>query len=303
MGYNDIIAFDTDPGSLQSAVDSHSVSPVASLAEGISKAPAAALVCTPNHLHLTTALPLAEAGIHLFIEKPLDVSLDRVPDLERILHRNRTISMVGCNFRFDAGMQIVKRALEENTIGRPLSLRSTFGYYLPDWRPGRDYRKNYAVKRETGGGVILDRMHEIDYVLWLFGDVKSIHGFASRIGQLELETEDNADIVFQHVTGAVSSIHLDYLRREYLCTCEITGTDGTLIWDFKNRSVQLFLASTKTWKDLSASIPEDSNSMYIAELGHFIRCIMESRPTVNPISEGARTLEIVLKTKKRVLRL
>lgn len=69
--------------------------------------------------------------------------------------------MVGCNYRFDAGMILMKQFLDDNQIGHLYSLRATFGLYLLNWCPNTDYRNNYASKRDTGSGVIRLRMLHI----------------------------------------------------------------------------------------------------------------------------------------------
>jgi predicted dehydrogenase len=217
LGYNDICVYDIDRELVASVGKNYDLPTVRSMCEGIDNKPDVAFICVPNHLHLSMAIPLAREGIHLFIEKPLDINLDNFSELSKIIVKNTIINMVGCNFRFDEGLKLIKNFLVEGQIGVPLTLRAVFGYYLPDWRPGSDYRKNYAAKKETGGGVILDRIHEFDYVLWLLGNVSSVSGFSRSTGSLDIETEDVADIILKHTNGVISNIHIDYLRREYLC--------------------------------------------------------------------------------------
>ena len=219
LGIKDIVVFDSDLKTAETVAAEFSVSNVPSLEGGISMAPTVGIICVPNHLHLSVALTLAEAGIHLFIEKPLDVQLEGITPLFELVKKRGLIDMVACNFRFDPGMALLKTMLDRGTIGSPYSLKASFGYYLPDWRPGTDYRTNYAARKSSGGGVLFDRIHEFDYISWLMGDVAQIEGYAARIGNLEIETEDNAEIVFVHSSGTVSNIHLDYLRPEYNCSC------------------------------------------------------------------------------------
>src|ERR1043165_7897479 len=144
LGCDDIIAFDSNVELLAQIALQYAIVPVRSVEEGIAKGPAAALVCLPNDQHIRFSIPLASAGIHLFIEKPLDLSLDGLSELEASIVRHSLITMVGCNFRFDRGLVHLQEMLSGGSIGRALSLRATFGYYLPDWHPNADYRKNYA---------------------------------------------------------------------------------------------------------------------------------------------------------------
>ncbi|MFZ4621892.1 MAG: Gfo/Idh/MocA family protein [Bacteroidota bacterium] len=301
LGFTDIIAYDANAESLKKISDDLGIKTAGSLPGGIAERPDAALVCLPNHLHIDASIELAMAGIHLFIEKPLDLSLARVDELIALIEQKSLIDMVACNFRFDAGLRMMKERMENGSIGRILRLQASFGQYLPDWRPSTDYRKNYAAKKETGGGVILDRIHEFDYVHWLMGTVASISGYASRIGDLEIETEDNADVIYRHTTGAVSNIHVDYLRREYQCSCEVSGSEGIMVWNFKQRSLLQFEASNKQWTDLSADIPADINDMYVKELKYFTDCVASRNTTFNTVVNAAEVLRTVLITKEMIV--
>jgi predicted dehydrogenase len=301
LGFDDIFVFDEDPRAADSCIQETGAKRVRSLAEGIEQSPDAALICTPNHLHISTALEVAAKGIHLFIEKPLDDSLENLPSLVQLVHEHRLTNLVSCNFRFDQGLALFKQLMEKGAIGKVYSLRAYFGYYLPDWRKGSDYRRNYAARRSTGGGVILDRIHELDYVTWMLGDVIAFRGVARKLSNLEIETEDLAEIVLDHISGVVSTIHLDYLRREYLCTCEATGSDGILSWSFKDRSLRRYDVSSGKWSELSNDIPKDPNSMYIEELKYFVHCIRNRIVTQNTVADAARTLELALHIRQGVL--
>ena len=301
LGFNNIIAYDLNDNLLSSFVNKYSVTPVKSIKDGVAQRPDVAFICLPTNFHIEASISLADAGIHLFIEKPLDVQLDNVPLLLEPIEKNQVINMVGCNYRFDAGMILMKQFLDEGQIGHPYSLRATFGFYLPDWRPKTDYRKNYAAKKDAGGGVILDRIHEIDYVLWLLGDVKAIYGLSSRLGDLDIETEDMAEIVLQHKNGVISNIHLDYLRREYLCACEICGYDGIISWDFKKRKLKLYKAANKEWTDYSSHMQQDTNSMYIEEVKYFLECVEENLESCNTVKDASHTLKIALWARESTL--
>lgn len=114
-------------------------------------------------------------------------------------------------------------------IGKPLICRIHFSHWLPNMRPGTDYRNTYAAGKE-GGGIILDDVHDIDLALWLSGPAVKTNGFSHQSGLLELACEDVAQIVVTHETGCLSSIHMDFLRKDKSRGIEIIGEKGTLEW-------------------------------------------------------------------------
>jgi predicted dehydrogenase len=133
---------------------------------GLNWQPDFVVIATPTHLHLEHGLRVVREGVHLFMEKPLCHSPEGMSEFAALVESKKVVSMVGCNMRFHPGPARVKQLLSEGRIGRILFARLHTGSYLPKWRPSTDYRTNYAAREETGGGCILDWIHEIDLTRW-----------------------------------------------------------------------------------------------------------------------------------------
>jgi len=260
--------------------------------------PDVALITNPASLHIETALPLAKKGVHLFIEKPLSDTLDRVDELLDLCRKNALVLMVGYNFRFYKPLLVIRQALIEGRIGRPIALRAEAGQYLPEWRPGKDYRQTVSAKRELGGGAVLELSHELDYVRWLLGEVKTVSAQVRHLSDLKLDVEDTSEIILQSSSGVICSVHLDMIQQPATRTCRIIGTEGTLTWDGLSHRVRLFSASTNRWSDLHPAKPLGRNEMYAAELRHFLDCMRRNGvPNVSG-EDGRRVLEIALAAKQ-----
>lgn len=258
----------------------------------------AVLICTPTSTHIPIALAAAKRGLHLFIEKPLSHTLDGIDQLIRLVQEKKLTALVGCNTRFFASMRLVKKLVDSGTIGRVLLARASCGFYLPYWHPGEDYRKGYTANKSLGGGIILDDIHEIDYLRWLLGEVSEVFSFAGKISNLEMDTEDFASILLKFKGGTVAEVHLDCLQHTYRRSCELIGEKGIIIWDYIKESVRLFTEKEKRWQLFAKDLRTGKNAMFIAEMKHFIDCIEGKDTPMSDLIQAKRVLEIALAAKK-----
>ena len=270
----------------------------ATLEDGLNWGPQFVVIATPPHRHIEQALLVAEAGVDLFIEKPMAHRPEGIELLVDTLQRQRCISMVGCNMRFHPGPVRVKQFLDEGRLGPIRFARLHVGSYLPEWRPGADYRQNYAARAESGGGCMLDCIHEIDLARWYMGEPEEVMACTARLSNLEIETEDYAFVLVRHTSGAVAEIHLDYLQRSYERGCQIVGENGSLLWDFREAQVRWYDASRREWTEIAQPPGWTLNDMYVAEMRHFLDCVRERKPTMLPVSEAARVMELVFAAKR-----
>jgi len=146
------------------------------------------------------------------VEKPLGHDPDLAARLAGRARERGVAVAVAHNLRFRPVVQRVKQVLSEGALDDPAWARFCCASWLPDWRPGQDYRSNYAADPVTGG-VIFDSIHEVDLACHLLGRAKVQSASAVRTGILDMPSEDVADIVLRHDAGCQSAIHLDYVTR------------------------------------------------------------------------------------------
>ncbi len=292
---HEVFAYDSSGERLEEVMRSRQARRCSSSEDGLDRRPDVALICTPPHLHVTQARQAIAAGCHVFVEKPLghhlretDTLLDEVMKAGRIIY-------VGYNLRFHAGLSRLEQLLTKGTIGRVISIRAEFGQYLPDWRPGSNYRQSYTAHAAMGGGIILDASHELDYVRWLGEEVEAVNCTADKVSDLEMDAEDTAEITLRMEKRILAHVHLDCVQRGYSRTCKVVGETGTLIWDYET-GVRHYDAHTGIWHE--ERIRPDPNDMYVAELKHFFNCVQgDAVPLVDGWA-GRRVLEIALAAKQ-----
>jgi predicted dehydrogenase len=251
-------------------------------------------------LHLEVAIPAAEAGCHLLLEKPVSNSLDGLEELAAALKRGGGRLLVGFQFRFHPALRQIVGLLADEAIGRILSVRAHWGEYLPGWHPWEDYRRSYSARSTLGGGVILTLCHPFDYLRWCLGEVSEVWAFAGKLSDLELDVEDTAEIGLQFASGALGSIHLDYNQRPASHHLEFCGTLGTLRWDQVDGEVAVFRAVP--WEDGQESgwrsfpIPDrfERNGMFLEEMRHFIAVARGEAQPACTLRDGERALELAV---------
>ncbi len=260
-----------------------------------SEKPIACFVCTPPSSHIEIAQKAVENGLHVFIEKPISSSLKGIDMLIKAANKKNLRIAVGYNLRFSKGIMKLKELIDSAAIGKPLYARIVVAQYLPDWRPWQDYKNSYTAKKSLGGGIILDGSHEIDYARWLFGEVMKVTCVAKKISNLDVETEDTADIIYEFKNGAIANIHLDFVRRDYKRGCELVGEKGSLDFIF-GESVVWIDGETKERKIFD--IKEDHNETYVRETIDFIEAIKKGREPQITIEDGRKSLILALEAKR-----
>jgi predicted dehydrogenase len=267
------------------------------LESALAQKPDIALVTGPATAHIATGRALAERGIHLYIEKPLAHSLEGVDDLLALCRRNSAILMVGYNYRFNASLCAAREMVIAGRIGRVLGVRAEVGQYLPEWRPGQDYRDSVSARADLGGGVVLELSHEFDYIRWLVGEITAVNARLGKVSDLEIDVEDLAEVVLEFRDGAIGNIHLDMVQRIPVRTCRIIGSEGTLVWDGLAGEVKCYLSKSGTWSDASGG-KGARNDMYLEALRHFLYCVEYGKTPESTGEDGRSALAIALAVKE-----
>ena len=293
LGENDIFLYRTHHATLPD--DELAGVPVdTDLRAALAHKPDAVIISNPTALHLDVAIPAAEAGCHLFLEKPISHSLEGVDKLRDAATRTGARILVGFQFRFHPGLRTVKDLLARGEVGTPVSVRAHWGEYLPNWHPWEDYRAGYAARPDLGGGVVLTLCHPLDYLRMLLGEAEVVWSLISSQG-LGLPVEDTAEIGLKFANGAVGSVHLDYVQRPPKHTLEIVGTDGSLVWDNLDGAVKVFRASHPAWETMSPPAGFERNVMFLEQMRHFLAVVRGDENPVCTLEDGEKVLEACLR--------
>lgn len=293
LGESDILLYRTNKSTL--ANDELAPFPTfTDLEQALAQNPDAVIVSNPTAKHIGVALPAAEAGCHLFIEKPISHNLQDLDRLKQALEKHNRQLLVGFHFRYHPVLEQIKQIIESGEIGRPLSAHVHWGEYLPAWHPWEDYRSAYAARAELGGGVVLTLCHPFDYLRWLIGAVGNLSARVAKVSDLEINVEDHADVSLQFENGCMGFVHLDYYQWPAAHWLQITTSNGFIYWDNESGSAKVYNAADKVWRVFNVPSGFERNNLFLSEMAHFLAVVKDGAPPGCGYEDGLQALRIAL---------
>ena len=256
--------------------------------------PDAVVVSNPTALHLEVAIPAAQAGCHILLEKPVSHSLDRLDELQAAADETGARILVGFQFRHHPGLRQIAELLAGGNVGRPLSARAHWGEYLPGWHPWEDYRQSYSARKDLGGGVVLTLTHPLDYLRWLLGEVGALWAFTGQLSDLELQVEDTAEIGLRFGSGVIGGLHLDYNQRPPRHQLEIVCSGGTIRWDNEAKALEVYSMEKESWAQYPLPTGFQRDDLFRAQMAHFIQVAEGKVQPVCTLEDGTKALELAL---------
>jgi predicted dehydrogenase len=257
------------------------------------------VIANSTDLHMDVALDAARNGRNLFIEKPLSASLAGCEELLALTRSYGAVVEIGFMLRLHPNLIWIRQYLRSGLLGEVMHIRASVGQWLPDWRPGSDYRKGYGAFRNTGGGAIFDLIHELDVVSWLAGAVRDVTAMTRHVDKLGIETEAIAQIGLRLESGVLAQVHLDYVRPVYGRSMEIVGAQGVLYWDYTAGAVSLTRSDGVT--SVVHQVPSDfeRNAMFRDHMLHFLNRISDSeiQPAAS-LDDGVNILRVAIASHK-----
>jgi len=186
------------------------------------------LIGSPSGLHAEQGIAAARHGLHVMVEKPIDVEVRRADALVAECEKARVKLGVFFQDRFSAAFVALKQALDEGALGRPLLASARVKW----WRPPEYYAQSRwrgTLALDGGGALINQGIHTVDLLLWLLGDVRRV--FARTAATLHrIEAEDTIIATMEFANGALATFEATTTAYPgYPRQVELTGTEGTVV--------------------------------------------------------------------------
>lgn len=237
-------------------------------------------ITNPTHLHYDTIKEFDSKTKNMFIEKPV---FDKTSmSISGLSLDTKGIYYVACPLRYSEVIQYVKNNVDLKSV---YSARVICSSYLPDWRPGLDYRETYSAHLDQGGGVSIDLIHEWDYMMYLFGKPKQVLNFRGKFSGLEIDSDDLSVYIAEY-EKMLAEVHLDYFGRKSIRELQLFTAKETIVADMINSEIR-FLNEDKVIR-----FSEERNSYQLKEIENFFDILEGKTNNENDIIRALTTLKI-----------
>ncbi|KAK7423558.1 hypothetical protein QQX98_001016 [Neonectria punicea] len=277
---------------------------VAELLESPNK-PDAAIICTPNHTHVPISKELSAGGVHVLIEKPFCTDIASGKALLEHLKDTKVKAIVGHHRRFNPYMVKAKEIVSSGSLGNIVAVNGIWATFKPldYFDPPADWRRN-----KTGGVVLINMIHEVDLLHFLFGPITRIHA-EKTISQRGFDAEEGAVLTIRFKSGAVGSFLVsDNLPSPYNFEAgtgenplipksgqdfyRIFGTDGSL--SVPDMTTWSYTGKQKSWNTelVRENVPVSEGIPFELQLSHFVRVIRDQEAPSCTAEAGLAALSV-----------
>jgi predicted dehydrogenase len=266
----------------------------------------AVIITTPSGAHREPALVAAQAGKHVVVEKPLEITGPRCQEIIDACAQAKVQLCTIFPSRFADSSMVLKAAVDAGKFGR-LTLGETTCKW---WRSQAYYDEGgwKGTQALDGGGALMNQaIHSVDLLLWMMGEATHVSGFTATLAHERIEVEDTAVACIRFKNGALgviqatTSVHPGYPK-----TIAVHGDRGSAVieqedvirWDFtpeteEDVKIKQRFASRVGASGGAADPKAISHEGHRRQLADFIEAVRTNRPPQVDGREGKRAVDLI----------
>lgn len=242
-------------------------------------------ICTTPKFHRDAVIRAVEAGVHIFCEKPMTVSLEDAQMVVDAVKSSNIRFTMGFNFRFMPALKRLKELVESGKLGNLYSYWSIRDLWSPHRPP------NWRTDPRFLCGMTIESLsHDFDLMRWIAGDAASVMG---RVATSRSDIEGYDNIVNALITmksGTIANIQASWASHVSINQYGVIGTLGSAVCE--GNRVRWRTEDSSSENIIECNRPEDKVSSYQLESEYFIECIKTGRTTSTGVEDGAATVRI-----------
>jgi len=240
------------------------------------------IVVSPTYTHAEITVDSANAGIHVFCEKPMAITLEECDCMIEATEKSKVFLMLGFVRRFQPNYRELKRRAEAGDIGEIKLVQSVRMGGRPPAGIG-DWRR----ERSKVGGLHSAYIHEMDQMLWVGGDVKTVSGVVNYGAFEDNDVEDNIWMCIEFKNGAVGAMGSSQIYPVGWYEYGVGGTEGCMRVEGESL---IFMRHGGNVERLEFP----PNNMMVEEINYFFDCVRKGEPPSVTGVDGRKSLEVVL---------
>lgn len=273
--------------------------------------PTAVVLCTPNHTHVPVGIQLARAKVHILCEKPIAISCASAQTLNKEAERNGVQLLIGHHRRFNPYMLALKKIVDGGELGRVIAVNGLWTTIKPaEYFSGANA---WRSRKGSGGVVLINVIHDIDLMHYVFGPVVSVHAERAQSQRSEDAdaVEEGAAVILKFESGLIGTFIISdnvasphsfeqgtgenpNLPMTGADVYRVFGSKGTI--SFPDMTLSSYQATAPSWNNKMTSttlaVPDKDQAPLALQLEHFVKvCHGEETPTC-PGIEGLRALAV-----------
>ncbi|NLU10020.1 MAG: Gfo/Idh/MocA family oxidoreductase [Tepidanaerobacter acetatoxydans] len=256
-------------------------------------------ICVPSGLHAEIAIKAAEAGKHVIVDKPMEITIEKANRMIEVFQEKKLKLCVVFQRRYKNDIMIAKKIIDQGKLGRIF-----FGGCYIKWYRSQEYYDSSAWRGTwalDGGGVLMNQAsHYIDLMQHFLGPVKEVYARSKTVNHC-IEVEDLAIVNLEYTSGALGVIEATTSAYPGLCSrIDIYGTNGRIVIE-NDDIIELYTKNKEALFDKTQKqCPENPHVPFQRQFEQMMEAIRNDRdPEVNG-NEGKKSLEIILAAYKSV---
>jgi predicted dehydrogenase len=240
---------------------------------------------TPNNVHLETTRAAAEAGKHVFLDKPIANTVSDGRAITEACRKAGVVLALGYQRRRESHFRFIRRQIDDGAFGKLVNAEANISrdrlgkIDLSSWR--------YQAAGMPGGVMLQIGIHYTDVLEYLMGPVTAVRGQFSQL-VLPGDNPDVASLILEHENGALSTLNASYASASEYYLMNIYGKDATAYYDLHNG-----LRLLRRGEDKPAAVATSKNDTFVEELEEFAAAIRGSGKPEMGGEDATRSLAVV----------
>ena len=267
--------------------------------EALAQKPDAVFITNITSKHMECALKAAEAGCHIFMEKPLGDSLEGSEELAGLVRDKGLVFFMGFQNRYHPCVKKMKEIIDKGELGSTVYGECEFSERLTTMHRYEDYRGTYMARKDMGGGPVFNLlMHDLDIIRSLFGSPDRIAATLRKKSGLDIDVEEGANGIFawEGDKDFEFAVHTDFIQYPPAHRFKIVCDAGRIEADLNAAKVKVYAGDESARQESFEDFQR--NDMFIEELKDFLDCIEGKRDRLISFEDGLEALKMAVAMKK-----